>query len=148
MRVAVVRPSVGVAVPWRALVPGVVVLALAAGFVAGRAPVEDAELARLLRMMAVLKLAFVAAGAAFVWWRLGHAVRFATATGYLGALAAAAIGPGFIWGMAHVVLGAALLHGGLGAIGLIGWRDAGLRTALAALSSRGYRRPRHGRPGS
>ena len=37
-----------------------------------------------------------------------------------------AAGPGLIWAMAHVALGAALLHGGLLLLILLGWADGGL----------------------
>ncbi len=82
-----------------------------------------ADLTRLLRAMAALK-AIIAAGAiAAVLWRLGSAVTPLWFAAYATASAAMAAGPALIWSMAHVGLGAVLLHGGLLAAILLLWRD-------------------------
>ncbi len=83
------------------------------------------ELTRLLRTMAVLKLALVGGAAAFVWWRLRFPARPVLAASYAAALAMAAAAPGLIWGMAHVVPGAVLMHGGLVLLAVLFWRDEG-----------------------
>lgn len=135
MRAAAAPAALSVAAPrWRAIVLGVAALSLALGFLATPAAEQAAavqaagpELTRLLRMMAGLKLAFVAAGLGFAWWRLGHAVRPAMAGAYLASVAAVAVSPGLIWDMAHVAAGAALLHGGLVALLALGWLDRDLR---------------------
>ncbi len=90
------------------------------------------ELARLLRAMAALKVVLAAPVAAAVVWRLATPVspwRLATYGLAGGAMAA---GPGLIWSLSHVALGALLLHAGLfGALVLL-WRDGAVRTRLAA----------------
>ena len=95
------------------------------------------ELTRLLRFMAVIKgvLALGAVGA--LLWRLGSEIslgRFAT---YSACCAAMVAGPGLIWSMAHVGLGALLLHGGLIALLVLLWCDPAIPTRLeAALAMR------------
>jgi hypothetical protein len=115
-----------------AAVPAVVVLGAAAGFVATPHAVAlhaeaaaGEELTRLLRMMAGLKLAIVLGAAFLAGWRLRYPVAPVRAGGFLASLAAMAAGPGLIWGMAHVVAGAALLHGGMLCFLLLLWRDPG-----------------------
>jgi hypothetical protein len=44
-----------------------------------------------------------------------------------------AAGPVLIWDMAHVGIGAALLHGGLLAMVLLLWRDAAVGARLSAI---------------
>jgi len=126
-------PRVASVPGWRTAVPVVAALALALGFLATPAAEQSAavqaagpELTLLLRMMAGLKLAFVVAGIGFSWWRLGHPVRPTTAAAYLAAVACVSVSPGLIWDMAHIVLGAALLHGGLAALVALGWLDRDL----------------------
>ena len=84
-----------------------------------------AELTRLLRAMAVIKLALVAGAVWLVDWRLRFPARPALAAGYVASLAAMAAGPGLIWAMAHVAAGAVLMHGGLAALLVLLWRDPG-----------------------
>jgi hypothetical protein len=94
------------------------------------------ELTRLLRAMAVIKSLMAAAAVAAMLWRLGAPVGLPWLAGYAAAAAAMAAGPGLIWDMAHVRLGALALHGGLVAAVLLLWRDPGmaarLREAVAA----------------
>jgi hypothetical protein len=83
--------------------------------------------------MAVLK-AFMAAGlVAAVAWRLGAAVALPWLAAYAAAAAAMAAGPVLIWDMAHVGLGAVLLHGGLLAAVLLLWRDPVVGARLSAI---------------
>ena len=84
-----------------------------------------AELTRLLRMMALLKLALVAGAVWLVDWRLRFPAGPARGAAYLAGVAVMATGPGLIWSMAHVVLGAALLHGSLLALAVLFLRDEG-----------------------
>jgi hypothetical protein len=94
---------------------------------------DGAALTRLMRFMAALKgLLALAAGAA-VLWRLGAAIPLPWFGAYAVATAAMAAGPGLIWGMTHVALGALLLHGGLFATILLLWRDPMVGDHLAAL---------------
>jgi hypothetical protein len=83
--------------------------------------------------MAALKLLIAAPLAAAVAWRLGVATGPARLAGYAAACAAMAAGPGLIWSLAQVPLGALLLHGGLLATGLMLWRDPMVGARLAAV---------------
>lgn len=115
----------------------VVVVAAVAGVVAtdpGTAQAAGAQagadLTRLLRLMTLIKAAMAAAAVGAALWRLGWPV----SPGRLGiyALAGAPMvaGPGLIWGMAHVGLGALLLHAGLAATIVLLWRDPAVRRGL------------------
>jgi hypothetical protein len=114
--------------------------ALAAGFLAtDRAASAQAvaqagpELVRLLRAMAAIKALMAIAAGAAVLWRLGSAATPPWLAGYALACGAMAAAPGLIWDMAHVTLGAALLHGGLLACIVLLWRDPAVGSRLAAL---------------
>jgi len=121
----------------RVLLALVIVAAVAAGLLAAGlqspAAVADPDLTRLLRAMAVMKSVMAAGAAAAVLWRLGAAVAWPWLASYAAACAAMTAGPGLIWGMAHVGLGAALLHGGLLATGLLLWRDPAVGSRLSAI---------------
>ena len=100
------------------------------------------ELTRLMRFMAVIKGAMAVGAAAALFWRLGSDVSFERFAAYGACCAAMAAGPGLIWGMAHVGLGALLLHGGLIALVVLLWRDSALPVRLeAALAARRAARP-------
>jgi len=121
----------------------VIAVAVAASAVAAAAPASSvavahagAELTRLLRFMAVLKAAIAATAAAVLFWRLGAAITLPWFTAYAAACAAMAAGPGVIWAMVHVGLGAVLLHGGLLAVILLLWRDPGTAGRLQAILAR------------
>ncbi len=132
---------------WRAtpsLPRAVLVLVLAAAAVAGfvatggdatSAAIADsgADLTRLLRAMAAIKMAMAACAAAAVAWRLGAPVSPKWFAGYALASVAMAAGPGLIWDMAHVAAGAALLHAGLLATIVLLWRDPAVGARLAVL---------------
>lgn len=114
----------------------------AAGLLAGSAQSASAvaaageELTRLLRAMAALKLLFLAAATAAILWRLRAPIGPAWLAAYGVSGAATAAGPGLIWTMTHVGLGAALLHVGLlGSVVLL-WRDPASRKLLAAAVAR------------
>lgn len=95
-----------------------------------------ADLTRLMRFMAALK-GLMALGAAFaVLWRLGAAVTAPRLSAYALACGAMAAGPGLIWSMVHVGLGALLLHGGLLATVLLLWRDPAVAMRLDAVLRR------------
>ncbi len=115
----------------------VVGLALLAGLLVTPAPVTavaaahaGGALTRLLRAMAMIKMLLAACALAGVLWRLGAAVTVPWLVAYAVAAGAMAAGPGLIWGMAHVGLGALLLHGGLLASVLLLWRDPGMARRL------------------
>lgn len=91
-----------------------------------------ADLTRLMRFMAALKGLMAIAAALAVVWRLGTAITTPRLTAYALAGAAMAAGPGLIWGMVHVGLGALLLHGGLVATVLLLWRDPAVAMRLDA----------------
>jgi len=124
----------------RALLASVVLAAIAAGFLATDADAaaravgqSGAELTHLLRAMAALKALMAAGMVAAVLWRLGAVVSPLWLAAYAVACGAMAAGPGVIWGMAHVGLGALLLHGGLLATALLLWRDQAVSTRLSAI---------------
>ena len=131
----IVTPLVG-----RALLVAVIGLAFAGGMLATHSA-ETARLvdgaggawANLLRAMAALKMLFAGAASAAVLWRLGAPISLMRWSGYALAAAAAWAGPGLIWGLAHVVMGAALLHGGLIAMAVLLWRDPATRMRLSAI---------------
>lgn len=134
------RPA-GVA-PWaaRSLLALAVVAGLAFGLLAtGTAAASHAEAAagadftRLLRGMALIKMALCAAAVAGVGWRLGAAVLLPWLAAYVGLAFAMAAGPGLIWDMVHVRLGALLLHGGLFASLVLLWRDPVAAARLEAM---------------
>ena len=91
------------------------------------------ELTHLLRAMAAMKTGFAIAGAAVTYWRLGSPVGRVRFVVYAVAVASMMAGPGLIWGMAQVKLGALLLHGGLLATILLLWRDPALSLRLSAM---------------
>jgi hypothetical protein len=124
----------------RALLGAVILGAAVAGyFVTGSeaashaAMQSGADLTRLLRAMALLKALMAAIAAGTVLWRLGTAVTLPWLAGYAVACAAMSAGPGLIWGMAQVGLGATLLHGGLLATVVLLWRDPVVGQRLAAI---------------
>ena len=92
-----------------------------------------ADLARLLRVMAALKVGLAVGATAVVLWRLGSAVTLPWFAAYAVACAAMGAGPALIWSMVHVGTGALLLHGGLTAVVLLLWRDPGLAERLSAM---------------
>jgi len=92
---------------------------------------DGAALTRLMRFMAVIKAGMAAAVTAAVLWRLGAAITLPWFIFYAASCAAMAAGPGLIWGMAHIGLGALLLHGGLLLTILLLWRDPTVSTLLA-----------------
>jgi hypothetical protein len=91
------------------------------------------DLTRLLRAMAAIKALAAAAAIAAVLWRLGSPATLPWLAGYALAGAAMAAGPLLVWSLAHVALGALLLHGGLLATLLLLWRDPAVAARLAAL---------------
>jgi len=92
--------------------------------------------ANLLRAMAALKLVFAGVATAAVLWRLGAPVSAPRWGAYALAVAAAWAGPGLIWGLAHILLGTVLLHGGLIAAAVLVWRDPATRTRLSEIIAR------------
>ena len=89
--------------------------------------------AHLLRAMAALKSMMAVAAAAAVVWRLASPAKPVWLALYSLAGMAMMAGPGLIWGLAHIGLGALLLHAGLAATLALLWRDPRVGTRLAAL---------------
>jgi hypothetical protein len=139
---AMARPSAALTLapgPARALLVVAVVAgalggAAATGPHAATAAIRAAgpELARLLRAMAALKVLMAAPLMAAVAWRLGSVVSPGRLVADAAACAAMAVGPGLIWSLAQVKLGALLLHGGLLATVVLLWRDPAVRERLSA----------------
>jgi len=127
----------------RTLLVAVIALAVAGGLLATPGT-ETARLiasdggawANLLRAVAALKMLFAGAAAAAVLWRLGAPITAPRWSGYALAAAATWTGPGLIWGLAHIALGALLLHGGLIATALLLWRDPATRARLSEMIAR------------
>jgi len=94
---------------------------------------DGESLTRLMRFMAGLKAAMALAAAASLFWRLGSPVRLSWYAAYAASTAAMAAGPGLIWGMVHIGLGALCLHGGLLATILLLWRDPATAARLAGM---------------
>lgn len=124
----------------RAILILAIAIMLAVGFFATGAAataeaVSDAgpDLTRLLRAMAAIKMLMAGGAAAAVLWRLGSAVSLPWFAAYVASGAVMAAGPGLIWGMAHVGMGALLLHGGLVVTIVLLWRDRAVTERLAAL---------------
>ena len=92
-----------------------------------------ADFARLLRAMAMIKAVLALGAITAVFWRLGTAISLPWFGAYAAACTAMAAGPGLIWAMAHVGLGAVLLHGGLLVACLLLWRDPVVSARLAAI---------------
>lgn len=117
------------------------VLSTDAGRAHAAAAEAGADLTRLLRLMTLIKAALVAIAVGAALWRLGWPVspiRFAI---YACAGATMVAGPGLIWGMAHIGLGALLMHTGLAATVVLLWRDPAVSGAMhAALKRRAARR--------
>jgi hypothetical protein len=93
------------------------------------------ELTRLLRAMAVIKMLIAIPVTAAIFWRLGAAITLPWFAAYALAGASMAAAPGMIWSMAHVGLGAMLLHGGLLASLLLFWRDKAVAVRLDSVMS-------------
>jgi len=94
------------------------------------------ELTRLLRAMAGLKLLFAACVLGAAYWRLAVPASAWRLASYAAAAAVMAAGPVLIWQMAHVRLGALLLHAGLLGGVLLLWRDPAMSARLAATLER------------
>jgi hypothetical protein len=138
-----IRPNVASNRGWvvgRAVVIGAImtgaalaVLATSAQEAAQAAQAAGPELTRLLRAMAGLKLLFAAGLLAAVYWRLAVPASTWRLACYAAAGAAMAAGPVLIWEMAHVRLGALLLHAGLLIGALLLWRDPAIGARLGAM---------------
>jgi hypothetical protein len=127
----------------RTLLLAVVALASAGGLLATDGATTarmiadaGADWANLLRAMAAVKLLFAGAATAAVLWRLGAPVTATRWSGYALAAAAMWAGPGLIWGLAHIPLGALLLHAGLIATAVLVWRDPATRARLSEFIAR------------
>jgi hypothetical protein len=79
---------------------------------------------------------FAGAVSAAVLWRLDAPISATMWGGYALATAAAWAGPGLIWGLVHLLLGAVLLHGGLIAMAVLIWRDPATRARLSETIAR------------
>jgi hypothetical protein len=121
----------------------IVVLACAAATIAGFTLTGETErvhavalagpdLTRLLRAMAAIKGVMAIATVAAIVWRLSAPAGAARLAIYALGCSAMAAGPGLIWSMDHVAMGAALLHGGIAVSIVVLWRDPAMSQLLAA----------------
>ncbi len=127
----------------RTLLLAVILLASAGGMLATDSAATARSIAsaggdwaNLLRAMAALKLLFAGAAAVVVLWRLSAPISATRWGGYALAAGAAWAGPGLIWGLAHIALGALLLHGGLIATAILLLRDPATGARLAQITAR------------
>jgi len=111
-------------------------LATGAGQTAYMIKLDGESLTRLMRAMAVIKLAFGALAFTAILWRLAAPVSAAWLTAYAASITGMAAGPGVIWGMVHIIAGAILLHGGLLLAVILLWRDPAVGAQLADLINR------------
>ncbi len=127
----------------RTLLMAVIVAAFAGGMVATDSAHtarliagEGRDWANLLRAMAAIKMLIAGAASAVVLWRLGAPISGTRWGGYAAAAAAAWAGPGLIWGLEQILLGAVLLHAGLIAMAVLVWRDPATRARLWEIVAR------------
>jgi hypothetical protein len=109
-------PSVRAGLPPALLVWGIGGAAGLVGLLIGlqaAPPRMDAALVPLLRFMAVIKAGMAVGAGALVQWRLQGDAGIWLKWSLLGATALMMVGPGVIWGLNHIVLGALLFHAGL-----------------------------------
>ncbi len=130
----------------KTLLMALIVLAFAGGMLATDSAktarliaAAGGDWANLLRAMAAIKMLFAGLASAAVLWRLGAPISATSWSGYALATAAAWAGPGLIWGLAHILLGALLLHGGLIAMAILVWRDPAIRARLSEIVARRQR---------
>jgi len=97
---------------------------------------DGAALVRLMRFMAAVKTLMAGCAAAALFWRLALPATVGWFGAYTAACGAMAAGPVLIWGLVHVALGAALLHGGLLAVIVLLWRDRAVGAGLEGLLRR------------
>lgn len=127
----------------RTLLMAVILLAFAGGMLATDSAQtarlmagEGRDWANLLRAMAAIKMLAAAAASAAVLWRLSAPISATRWGAYALATAAAWAGPGLIWGLVHILLGAVLLHAGLIAMAVLIWRDPATRERLSKIVAR------------
>lgn len=119
------------------------IAAAAAGWLLAAAMAEpallnnDAELALLLRFMAVVKAVIAVALTALTLWRLGHPLSGGRALLYCGACLLMMAAPGVIWHLTAIGFGAALFHAGvlLWLAALVADHDAARQLLRHALNS-------------
>jgi hypothetical protein len=124
---------------WRVALVASCTVAVVAAIVLGRPDahlVADAELALLLRGMAALKAAMVAAALVLVLWRLGRPVARRNALVYVIGTAALSAATALIWQLASIPAAALVFHLAGLALMLAAYRDD-------AVSPRAVWRARH-----
>jgi hypothetical protein len=88
------------------------------------------ELAHLLQMMAALKAVFAVGALWLADWRLRQPISPRAAAGYMAGVAMMSAAPGLIWCLAHVVLGAILMHAGLAVLIVLACNDSAVPAVL------------------
>ncbi len=127
----------------RALLAGAVLSAGVAGWLATD-PVSAAQaaaraggdLTRLLRAMAVIKMALAAAVLAGMWWRMATPTPAGRLAAYVAAAATMSAGTVMIWGIAQVAVGALALHAGLITGLVVLWRDPDVAQRITGIVDR------------
>jgi len=82
-----------------------------------------ADLARLRRMMALLKAAIAIVAMGVVWWCFQFPTRPRLALGYVASSWLMAAGSVVMWQLTHLIAAAVVFHVGLALVLLSGWRD-------------------------
>ena len=122
---------------WQAALPLVVVLAIVGIWALAdptRTLAADPELAHVLRFMAAVKGGMALVALTFVGLRLGAPVAPAQGLGYLLAAGGAAAAPTLIWQLTWIGPAALVFYASVGALAMLGWRDARRSAWLARLS--------------
>jgi hypothetical protein len=83
----------------------------------------DPDLAILLRGMALIKAALVAAGLAILWWRFRWPVSTGVAAGYLMGACLVTGATMMIWQLTYIAASAAAFHIGELTLLVLAWRD-------------------------
>ncbi len=92
----------------------------------------DPELSRLLRGMAVVKLAFALPIAAAVWWRLGQPASARLAAIYIAIVAGAFAALALVWRLSEPDLASLMFHASLIGFAITALREPALLARLSA----------------
>jgi hypothetical protein len=117
------------ALGWRGRLLVAVALGAGVGLVVGDPSARlaaDAELARLLRGMALVKALLIAVGVRVLWWRFGLRIEPVRARAYVAALAFMAFAAGLAWQLSYLPVLTLAFHGALLSLGVLAWRDGGV----------------------
>ncbi len=104
--------------------------------------VADAELTWLLHFMTALKCLLGAGALWLVCLRFRFAISWPLASAYIAGGMVMAAGPGVMWNIAHIGLGALLFYGGLASLFIVARIDEGARWGFGKRQGRAADCPR------